>query len=356
MLETKYTHIAEKIKSKIFEGDYPGRLPGVRTLAVSFDVSPTTIVKALKTLQDSGILESNGPSGTFVSTAGRRGRSRHWTIGVLGMSYLSGSKSIEFMEVEKIALRFKYNTIAFNNTDSSITQDPEFLQKLPVDGFIFSFSALNKDIVLALRRAGIPFVSCNRIDDIPDVSWVDYDSEQGLVDVMRYFVDGGHKRIAYFGCDNPYNNFTSKLQKRYMETSEQFGIYDPALFYARCTHQELIDRYGDRAIDEYGVMAGDFLGSLASPPTAVYCHHEYFDSLKRGLAKKGLELGHDVSVIVDTPAGVDFTGHVDGRLIIPFIDRARTASEMLFEHIGDLNARSKQLLLKKKLIVEEQNL
>ena len=52
--ETIYSQIAEKIKKKIFSGEYPcgARLPAIRDLAVACQVNPNTVVRVYQQLSE----------------------------------------------------------------------------------------------------------------------------------------------------------------------------------------------------------------------------------------------------------------------------------------------------------------
>ena len=67
--ETIYSQIAEKIKKKIFSGEYPcgTRLPAIRDLAVACQVNPNTVVRVYQQLSEEGLIYTDGTSGKFVT-------------------------------------------------------------------------------------------------------------------------------------------------------------------------------------------------------------------------------------------------------------------------------------------------
>ncbi len=67
--ETIYSQIAEKIKKKIFSGEYPcgARLPAIRDLAVACQVNPNTVVRVYQQLSEEGLIYTDGTSGKFVT-------------------------------------------------------------------------------------------------------------------------------------------------------------------------------------------------------------------------------------------------------------------------------------------------
>lgn len=67
--ETIYSQIAEKIRKKIFSGEYAcgARLPAIRDLAVACQVNPNTVVRVYQQLTDEGLIYTDGTNGKFVT-------------------------------------------------------------------------------------------------------------------------------------------------------------------------------------------------------------------------------------------------------------------------------------------------
>jgi DNA-binding transcriptional regulator YhcF (GntR family) len=52
------------------------KLPTVRALAAELRLAPNTVARAYRELEESGLVETRGRAGTFVSAAGSRSRSQ----------------------------------------------------------------------------------------------------------------------------------------------------------------------------------------------------------------------------------------------------------------------------------------
>lgn len=67
--ETIYSQIAERIRKKIFSGEYAcgARLPAIRDLAVACQVNPNTVVRVYQQLSEEGLIYTDGTSGKFVT-------------------------------------------------------------------------------------------------------------------------------------------------------------------------------------------------------------------------------------------------------------------------------------------------
>jgi DNA-binding transcriptional regulator YhcF (GntR family) len=67
-----FEQLREGILADIASGELPagGRLPTVRRLAEDLGVAPGTVARAYRELEASGIIETRGRNGTFVSFSG----------------------------------------------------------------------------------------------------------------------------------------------------------------------------------------------------------------------------------------------------------------------------------------------
>ena len=52
------------------------RLPTIRRLAADLGLAVNTVGRAYRELEEAGLIETRGPAGSFVSTAGEKGRER----------------------------------------------------------------------------------------------------------------------------------------------------------------------------------------------------------------------------------------------------------------------------------------
>lgn len=71
-----YEQICEQITTQIRSGELAAgeRMPSVRVLATQLDIAPGTVAKAYGRLEEAGLLEGRGRSGTHVSAGEDPGR------------------------------------------------------------------------------------------------------------------------------------------------------------------------------------------------------------------------------------------------------------------------------------------
>jgi GntR family transcriptional regulator len=64
-----YRQIVTQVQGQVASGRLqPGaRLPSVRNLAVEIRINPNTVARAYRELESAGVLETQGPQGTFVA-------------------------------------------------------------------------------------------------------------------------------------------------------------------------------------------------------------------------------------------------------------------------------------------------
>jgi LacI family transcriptional regulator len=330
MIKPKYKDLSKLLKAAINEGKWQNRLPGVFRLAKEYDVDPATVSKALKLLETEGLITINGRRGTFISR--RAPRTVHKVIGALGVSDKDGNPAPTQIAIKEYCKNYGYEIVAISQNDDLLKSNPQFWTKLPVDGLIFMNSTLTSNLISELRQNGMPFVSANKILNFPGVTWVDFDSETGLADMIRYLYKLGHRRIAFADVYVSNNNFTERLHKVYHETCSKLNCLDEKLFYISPSQEGLADKFLDLKTGASAII------SLTYTVT---------ESFKEAIEKRGLKIPGDISLATYKPEDHDnfFT--------ISYFQnekRSQMAAELLLEKIQHPGCEVKQITLENKLI------
>ena len=330
MIKPKYKDLSKLLKAAINEGKWQNRLPGVFRLAEEYNVDPATASKAVRLLETEGIVTINGRRGTFISR--RTPRTVHKVIGALGVSDKDGSPTPTLLAIKEYYKNYGYEVVAISQNDELLKSNPQFWAKLPVDGLIFMNSTLTSNLISELRQSGMPFVSANKILDFPGVTWVDFGSEDGLAEMIRYLYKLGHRRIAFADTYISNNNFTERLHKVYSDTCKKLDCLDEKLFYTSPKLEGL---------------AENFLDMETRASAIISISYSTAESLKRVIEKRGQKVPDDISLATYKPEE-----HEDFFTISHFQDQKRSqmVAELLLEKIQHPDCEVKQITLKNKLI------
>lgn len=331
MLETRYVAIAEKIEQKINDEHWTDRLPGVAVLGKELGANPRTVSKAIRVLSDSGKVIVRSTKGTFIVRRGTNSRQRYHTIGVLGLLQKDGNMTpVELADIEKEADGSGYHILAIDHSSSLARRSPFFWVDIPVDGFIFTNVSLTPEIIMTLRKAGISFVSTNRISDIGAVNWVDFDTERGMETVLRYLLKRGHRRIAYVSLHERLEEHSLRLKARYRKVMESVGAYDPLLYINDGNPYDYLERP-----EIYGAeMAGRLL-SLEQPPTAIsFCGTNIASGFYHRAQQMGFDIPGDLSIIATSqnPENADRDNFLT-ILLAPLRQRAKQVAQCMIKLI-----------------------
>ncbi|MBN1676086.1 MAG: substrate-binding domain-containing protein [Kiritimatiellae bacterium] len=353
MFQTRYIEVSDRIGEDIRTGEWREKLPGVQVLARRYEVAPKTISRALKVLAQKGTVTINGTKGTFITNPGS-GRKRHRTLGVVGL-LRSRLVPLELQAMESAALSRKYEILTIGHRRELLEQNPALVLNWGVDGLIFTNSTLNTEVVTALRQAGIPFVSVNRVSNVPGVNWVDFDNEKGLEDGLRYLLSLGHRRIAYIAYRFAIEEHEQRIRAVYRRVMQDAGVFDEDLYRARRDYPAHHAEHGRAAYPMYGLEQMTALLALAQPPTAAFLNGDpALPGIREALEKAGIRMPDDFSLIVSSQD----QGFIDAETFLtvlscPVEQRARRAVEILITLLDRPAGQPVQELLRRELIVRE---
>ena len=198
--------IAAEIESRICRGFYTRRLPTTDILRNEFQAARQTITDALKLLSDIGVLTSSAPrNGVRISD-------KRFSSGTIAI--VSGSDILrDDLVLTKEIIQDGFKTKIYYPSDKE-KFSPENAAQFA--GVLFINSSLTADIADALNARKIPFVSCNRITYSKDISFIDYDQEQLIRFMLKYFSERNFHRISFFYSSilHGYNKESMRLVRK----------------------------------------------------------------------------------------------------------------------------------------------
>lgn len=220
---TKHRTISRQLATEIIAGKYrqTGRLPSESQFVKRFGVSRPTVGRALKELQEQGLIERRQGSGTYIRTEQGHAHGNNSVIPQLGM-IVPNLRHTEIFEsicgelaslarVNDYGLWWGASATPVNEMKMSVAEAEELCSRFVERGvagvFFVPFEhqadreAANQRIIERLRQAGIPAVLIDRdIGAFPNRSPYDLvgvDNFAGGYQLAEHLIKLGAKRLGY---------------------------------------------------------------------------------------------------------------------------------------------------------------
>jgi DNA-binding LacI/PurR family transcriptional regulator len=220
---SKHRTISRQLATEIIAGKYhqTGRLPSESQFVKRFGVSRPTVGRALKDLQEQGLIERRRGSGTYIRTDKNRALAAHSSLPQLGLIVpnLRHTEIFESIcgELASLARVNEYGlwwgVAASSLTESKMTVEEaealcsRFIEQGVAGVFFVPFEhqpdreAANRRIAEHLRQAGIPVVLLDRdIGAFPNRSAYDLvgiDNFAGGYQLAEHLIKLGARRLGY---------------------------------------------------------------------------------------------------------------------------------------------------------------
>ncbi len=295
MITPIYHELSEKLENYILDNALTGKLPGLGPLSKQFGVHQLTMSKAVKLLEEKGVVSINGTRGTFINEE-RRPRQKYQVIGLVGItSYNERGSIIEHLN--PVAEKSGYQLITITHHPNLFIQRRDLLARFPVDGLIFCYSSLNRSVAEYLRSEQIPMVICNRWPELAWLNRVDFDHEKSFDAVFRYLNGLGHRRVAFveYGRDEEYQGHLEMMRGIWRKNLD--GDYGDELFYVRETKSFMKRKYPNDWRKRYIRQALEHFLSLKEPPTAIVAEQGMNLELYRQIKELKLRVPKDISLL-----------------------------------------------------------
>jgi LacI family transcriptional regulator len=163
-----------------------------------------------------------------------------------------------------------------------------------VDGLIVARTRVIDPRIDYLMQSGIPFVAYGRTGTPQGFPWFDFDNEAGMALAVQELVKLGHTAIAYVHAPLTLN-FAWQRHMGYERAMQMAGL---------TVRSDAIFSAGMDRRSGYGVAAR--ILALTPRPTAIIVDNNLCGvGVVRALLDAGIEIGHDISIIVYDGVPVD---------------------------------------------------
>ncbi|MGE4379063.1 MAG: LacI family DNA-binding transcriptional regulator [Candidatus Izemoplasmatales bacterium] len=211
-----------------------------------------------------------------------------------------------------------------------------------VDGCISLFNTLDAESITSLAK-NYPFVQCCEPTMNAEVSSVEINNHQAIYDVVKEFIQKGHKTIGMISGD-------------YYKTSElgrEFGYKDALKDFNITFDKSLIIKNFYRYED--GFKGAKKLMQRKNKPTAIVCAS---DSLALGatsyLKSQGYEVGKDICVMgFDNTSITSYTNPTISSINQPRYDLGKESFKLLYEKLQNIESTNKKIILPYQIIHRE---
>ncbi|MFW6007448.1 MAG: GntR family transcriptional regulator [Halanaerobiales bacterium] len=219
-----YKKVRDEIKAKIVESTYkPGdKIPSERELCDTYNVSRTTVRKAINDLCNEGILKKYQGKGTFVEKNYNNKNNKFKNILFLRCVHSNLEKSDSKIKkdvfypeilhgVEKLSSLKNYNCIVktINENDPDLANLNNL--KDNINGII-GCELHNPGFFKFLKDMSVPLVLISSSLETDSVDQVQIDNFSGAYKAVKYLIDLGYKNIVHIA--GPEDSLPAKQRKR----------------------------------------------------------------------------------------------------------------------------------------------
>ena len=284
---SKHTEITKQIEQSIRDSEYNDMLPTVRLLSNRFQVSTRTMTKALKPLVTKGLIIPDGTRGCFIN----RQRYIRPRTGIIGIFYHSNIDRLDFEKapllatlkhaIEKDGYKPLFMNIHDNMNDFG---DINFWKSNWVDGYIFIYSSINKELACSLKQHGVPFVVADRLPPEYGANWVDFDSVETIRRIVDSLYASGRRKIAIDFKFVTMPSYAEYMRDSWQKITSAKNIYRPDYFHYPAEKPEecIVQKH-----------AGYFL-RLPEIPDALILWHPAAEAFEKEFAKAGIKYPDDI--------------------------------------------------------------
>ncbi len=351
-----YMDIKKKIRDDTAEFKPNTRIASRTDMAKCYNVTRTTIDKAVSELIGEGYLYSLDGSGTYISeaeistTAVRSSGIASW--GVILPNIVHDTYPEILRGIEDFADQYNINVIICN-TDQDIVKQDNYIKKLIETGIqgIIIIPAISEKSCLSsfelLNENKIPFVFCNRGIELVTAPRILANNFFGMHIAANHLIELGYKNIAFIS------------RKAYSVADQRYQGYLAAMYEAELPVKEENLLFGDPSdYDNIGYSGGMTMLQRTDRPDAILCFN---DTIAKGLYRAADELG----IVIGKDIGV--VGYDDSRICemlpvrltsvrYPKYETGNKAAQVLLSMInGEPVDKNLTIILKPELIIRESS-
>ncbi|MBN2327001.1 MAG: GntR family transcriptional regulator [Candidatus Omnitrophica bacterium] len=295
----KYVQLMLRLREQIENGvlKHGDPLPTREKLMKEYDLSLSTVTRAISELERQGWLISRQGSGTFVvKKAENETDGETPTIGLLVPYSRTDIQhfTTEFAHEASEQNLHVITMFASDDEEFELKQGRILLEK-GVNSVVWFPVQPKKHVSVAslFRKNQIPVVICEKVTDAFESPWICVRSDYygGAMSALQYFADQGHQRIAYIGPKKTESDFgpINERWNAYKDFMKEKGWWNP---------DELV--FPSSIFKEWPVhvkrLEHQFQSSKA--PTAIVAFDDTIAlEAVRGLQSIGIRIPENVAVI-----------------------------------------------------------
>jgi DNA-binding LacI/PurR family transcriptional regulator len=322
-----YEQLRQTLRREILEGELePGALmPSERQLCEQYEVSSTTVRRALHELVKEGLVRRRAGLGTFVSPKIRR----RILLIIVGFDKPAWRERSYFFSdlIAGIAAATWESGAIFSvvHVDDDVgTFISSMIEEMAFDGFLLRLEGdLLDEHLSPFLENRFPYVAIKRYTPDRSINCVIVDDVQVALKATEHLISLGHERVGLISTNNVVHG--KDRHAGYLKALETNGLeMDPGLV---C----LVEDY----YEEYGHQATAKLLALKDRPTAIFAAS---DLLAMGaysaIKEAGLRIPQDVAVVgcADIPAAASLSPPLT-TIRIPYYDLGMQSTNLLLDLI-----------------------
>lgn len=299
-----------------------------RVVNANQNVKPATRKKVLKVIEELGYR----PNAVARGLASKKTT----TVGVI-IPDISNSMYAELARgIEDIATMYRYNII-LSNSDQNENKELQLLETMlgkQVDGIVFMSDVISAELLYEMQRSPTPIVLAGSIDESAAIASVNIDYYGAAYEVVKKFIDNGHKKIAFVS-----GPFTSRINKAY-----KLKAYREALTDAGIEFDENLVVECNNTYDE-GIEAAKTLAAFE--PTAYFVSNDEMSiGVLHGLGELGKKIPEDVEVIsYENSKLARMARPTLTSVAFPLYDIGAVSMRLLTKYMNDEEIEEKQVIL-----------
>ena len=357
----RYRQIFDTLRERINSGEYPPghKLPTEAELMRLFDVSRTTVSRAMRDMELLGQITRRRGSGTYVCQPRDLEKRVELALFVPWVETGSGLPYVEGLIHQRIAdiashgqatLLLQCLTPGLGTIEDRMINAANRLIDSQVDGVLYypaelpgNLMELNRKVVDLLVSAGIQVVLIDRdIVSYPERSEftrVGYDNRRGGVLLTDHLINVGCKRIAFIGIPEVSTVVANRLSGYHEAHRAHNMMVDPELIHV-ADEVDLTESFCRNLVEK------------SKPDAIIGKMDRYAAIIGRHLMAMGVTIGRDIKLggFDDEPIAellpVPLT-----TIRLPVQAFAQTAYEALLRRIADKNSDVGQLIVDTELVI-----
>jgi len=333
------------------------RIESRTDLVKKYNVTRTTVDRAISELIGEGYLYSLNGSGTYVSKheeqiAQRSDDKQAINWGIILPNIMYDTYPGILRGVEDITNANNINSIICNS-DNDEEKQASYICKLidsNIKGLIIVPAISEKKNIIPfklLEEKNIPFVFCNRgVEGIEAPKVISNNFYGGYI-VTKHLIDSGYKNIAYVSSQmysvtiDRYQGYTSALYEAGLELKEELVVFE--------------ESFGE---ERRGYKSTKMLLSKYNRPDAIFCFN---DGIAKGvydaIIESGLKIGHDIGIAGydDTSICEMFPVKLTSVKFKTYETGAKAAELLLSKMNGENIPKNKIVILQPELKIRESS-